>query len=118
MAVASAEPITTTPIPLVAKAHLRAFVSRTQDAVTGITITYLDDQGRRVGSSLCSFAEVERHARDLLAIVAAARMAGDIGPAAAPRTETVLMDGLTQHRPPIAPAEPAAATELLCRVVL
>lgn len=70
---ASVEPITTNPIPFIASAHLRAFVSRTQDAVAGIVITYFDDRGAVVGSSLSSLAEVEQHARDLLATVAAAR---------------------------------------------
>jgi len=96
MADASAEPISTNHVPFVARARLRAFVSRTQGAVAGITVTYFDQRDRIVGSALCSLDEIEQHARDLLAAVNAARAtdAAVVPIGLMPRSESTLMPDL------------------------
>lgn len=73
MADAFARPISCNHIPLVTDVRMRAFVGRSNDVLSGITLTYLDHAGRTVGSSLCDLDDAEQHGRDLLAAVAAAR---------------------------------------------
>lgn len=75
MADAHAQPISSiNPRPFIAHVAMRPFVARGAGSVAGMSLSYLDQDGRTVGSSLVALDDVEAHARDLLASVAAARM--------------------------------------------
>lgn len=70
-------PIPRPALPEVANVHIRSLVSRT----TGETLAaldYLDADSRTIARAVVDLEVVERHAHDLLALVASVRAAGSL----------------------------------------